>query len=162
MEFLLLFTIMMLFVKISIIDWQEHAIYDKDIFVTSIFILLYKGLYGNLLYALTGGLTALLLGFLIFVVVYKFYGFEAFGQGDVLLLVILGLFLEDSFLNYFALATMINGIVVPCSMIFFKQRFNASIEIAYAPIILAWIPLYYHLGFPSTLDLYDGVFKLLF
>lgn len=162
MEFLLLLTIMMFFVKISIIDWQEHAIYDKDIFITGIFILLYKGLYGNLLNALVGGLTALLLGVLIFAVVYKFYGFEAFGQGDVLLLAILGLFFEDSFLNYFALATMINGIAVPCTMLFFNQRFNTSIEIAYAPIILAWIPLYYHLGFPSTLDLYDSVFKLLF
>ena len=108
--YVFLFFIFLMFIRISVIDWREHAIYDRDIVLTMFFVALYKVFYGDFFSSLYGLATGLIVGLLIFGVVYKVYGFEAFGQGDVILLATLGFFLDMSFLHYFAFAMMLSGI----------------------------------------------------
>ena len=99
----------------------------------------------------------LIAGLLIFSVVYKVYGFEAFGQGDVILLAALGFFLDMSFLHYFAFAMMLGGIL-GVLMLLLSRKHAEDIELAYAPVLLVWLPLYFYFDCPSLWDIYNLLF----
>ena len=157
MVYVLLCFIFLMFFRISVIDWREHAIYDRDIVLTMVFIALYKVLYGDFFSSLYGLATGLTVGLLIFGVVYKVYGFEAFGQGDVLLLVALGFFLDMSFLHYFAFAMMLGGILGILMLLLSRKRAE-DIELAFAPVLFVWLPLYFYFDCPSLWDIYNLLF----
>ena len=126
--YVFLFFIFLMFIRICVIDWREHAIYDKDIVLTMVFVALYKVFYGDFFPSLFG-------------VVYKVYGFEAFGQGDVILLAALGFFLDTSFLHYFAFAMILGGIL-GVLMLLLSRKHAEDIELAYAPVLLVWLHLF--------------------
>lgn len=156
--YVFLFFIFLMFIRISVIDWREHAIYDKDIVLTMVFVALYKVFYGDFLSSLYGLATSLIVGLLIFGVVYKVYGFEAFGQGDVILLAALGFFLDTSFLHYFAFAMMLGGIL-GVLMLLLSRKHAEDIELAYAPVLLVWLPLYFYFNKPSLWAIYNLLFS---
>lgn len=149
-----------MFLKIAVIDWREHAIYDKDIALTAVFIGLSKVFYSEILPALYGCATGLVIGLIIFGATYKLYGFEAFGQGDVLLLTILGFFLGESFLHYFALSMMLDGAAAIIYLLIqqLKNKQFVDIELPYAPALLVWLPIYLYLNTPSLFDVYKFLF----
>lgn len=149
--------IFLMFFRISVIDWCEHAIYDRDIVLTMFFVALYKVFYGDFFSSLYGLSMGLIVGLLIFSVVYKIYGFEAFGQGDVILLAALGFFLDMSFLHYFAFAMMLGGFL-GVLILLLSRKHAADIELAYAPVLLVWLPLYYYFNKPSLWDIYSLLF----
>lgn len=157
MVYVLFCFIFLMFLRISVIDWREHAIYDRDIALTTVFIALYKVFYGDFFSSLYGLATGLTVGLLIFGVVYKVYGFEAFGQGDVLLLAALGFFLDVSFLHYFALSMMLGGIL-GVLMLLLSRKHAEDIELAYAPVLFVWLPLYLYFDCPSLWDIYNLLF----
>ena len=152
--------IMLMFFKIAVIDWREHAIYDKDIAITALFITLYKVFYAEVFSSLYGCATGLIIGSIIFGAAYKLYGFEAFGQGDVLLLAILGFFLGESFLHYFALSMMLDGSIAAIYLLAQKSKSKpfVDIELPYAPVLLVWLPIYFYLDIPSLFDVYRVLF----
>lgn len=157
MAYVLFCFIFLMFLRISVIDWREHAIYDRDIALTTVFIALYKVLYGDFFSSLYGLAIGLTVGLLIFGVVYKVYGFEAFGQGDVLLLAALGFFLDVSFLHYFAFSMMLGGIL-GVLMLLLSRKHAEDIELAYAPVLFVWLPLYFYFDCPSLWDIYNLLF----
>lgn len=156
--YVFLFFIFLMFIRISVIDWREHAIYDRDIVLTMFFVALYKVFYGDFFSSLYGLATGLIVGLLIFGVVYKVYGFEAFGQGDVILLAALGFFLDMSFLHYFAFAMMLGGIL-GVLMLLLSRKHAEDIELAYAPVLLVWLPLYFYFNKPSLWAIYNLLFS---
>ena len=156
--YLFLSFIFLMFFRISVIDWREHAIYDRDIAFTMVFIALYKIFYGDFFSSLYGFAMGLIVGLLIFSVVYKVYGFEAFGQGDVILLAAVGFFLDMSFLHYFALSMMLGGIL-GVLMLLLSRKHAEDIELAYAPVLLIWIPLYFYFNKPSLWGIYNLLFS---
>lgn len=161
MEYLYYFVIGCLFIRIAVIDYREHVIYDRDNLSAAIIIMLYSAYSSRLMEALAYADITFLIGYIIFIAAYRYYGFEAFGLGDILLLAVLGLFLGDSFLHYFALSMMFDGMIALIYLLAqqkLKDRRLESIELPYAPALLVWLPLYSYFDKPYLMDVYRFLF----
>lgn len=151
MEYILYFLIGSIFFKIAYTDYKEHAIYDRDTLVALLLVGTYQFIVSNLLDSIIFAVIGLMIGFVIFLVAYQVYGFEAFGMGDVFLLGVLGLLFSSSFLNYLALSLMISGLVVTFLIPFMGYEKVCKLEIPLAPLLLAWVPIYILAGKPSII-----------
>ena len=151
MEYIFYLLIAGIFLKIAYTDYREHAIYDRDILIAFLVIATYQCMSFNFLDSLIFAAIGLMIGFVIFLVAYQVYGFEAFGMGDVFLLGVLGLLFSSSFLNYLALSLMISGLVVTFLIPFMGYEKVCKLEIPLAPLLLAWVPIYILAGKPSII-----------
>ena len=151
MEYIIYVLIAGILAKIAYTDYKEHAIYDRDILIACGVIAIYQCLLSNFLDALIFTILGLMIGFVIFLASYQYYGFEAFGMGDVFLLGVLGLLFSSSFLNYLALSLMISGFVVIFLIPFMGYEKVCKLEIPLAPLLLAWVPVYILAGKPSII-----------
>lgn len=151
MEYIFYPLIAGIFLKIAYTDYKEHAIYDRDILIAFLVIVIYQCMSFNFLDSLIFTVIGLMIGFVIFLVAYQVYGFEAFGMGDVFLLGVLGLLFSSSFLNYLALSLMISGFVVIFLIPFMGYEKVCKLEIPLAPLLLAWVPVYILAGKPSII-----------
>lgn len=151
MEYIIYFLIGSIFFKIAYTDYKEHAIYDRDTLVAFLLVGTYQFMISNFLDSIIFAVIGLLIGFAIFLAAYQFYGFEAFGLGDVFLLGVLGLLFASNFLNYLALSLMISGFVVMFLIPFMGYEKVCKLEIPMAPLLLAWVPVYILAGKPSII-----------
>lgn len=158
MDYVYYFLLSIIFIKIAIIDYLEHVIYDRDNFAAALLIIGYGINNEIILDALSGAVLALLIGFLIFFASYKFYGFEAFGLGDVLLLGVLGLFFASDFLNYLSISLMVSGFIILLLVPFLGYKRICSLEIPLAPLLLFWVPIFLLAGKPSIISLMQNLF----
>lgn len=151
MEYIFYLLIAGIFLKIAYTDYKEHTIYDRDTLIAFLVIAVYQCISFNFLDSLIFAAIGLMIGFVIFLVAYQVYGFEAFGMGDVFLLGVLGLLFSSSFLNYLALSLMISGLVVTFLIPFMGYEKVCKLEIPLAPLLLAWVPIYILAGKPSII-----------
>lgn len=142
----------LVFIKIAVIDWREHSIYDKDIALTTVLIAGYNIYAGNILDTLLGGLLGLVTGAIIFLAARWYFKHEAFGQGDVLLLVTLGLFFGKYFIDFFAISTCISGFLILPLITLYPALHKK--EIPMAPIYITWSFILCGAGYPSFYDMY--------
>lgn len=148
-----------IFFTISYVDYKEHAIYDKHILIATIIIFAYNWYSQCLLDSLLNAGAGLVIGLIIFFTSYKYYGFEAFGLGDVFLLAVLGLFLGNDFRSYIAIAYILSGFLITLLIPFMGYDKVNSIEIPMAPILLVWVPIFIFLGKPSIIHLLQKFFN---
>lgn len=151
MEYIIYFLIACIFLKIAYTDYKEHAIYDRDIWISALLVGIYQYLCFNLWDSILFAVIGLLIGFAIFLAAYYFYGFEAFGLGDVLLFGVLGLLFSSHFLNYLGLTLMISGFIIMFFIPFMGYEKVSKLEIPLAPLLLAWVPVFILIGKPSII-----------
>lgn len=157
MDYIYYFLLAVIFMKIAYIDYKEHAIYDRDNLLAALLVALYSIYNGIFLDALLGAAIGFAIGFAIFFVAYKFYGFEAFGLGDVFLLGILGLLFAQDFLSYFSISLMVSGFLILLLVPFVGYRRICSLEIPLAPLLLVWIPIFWFFGKPSIITIIQKI-----
>ncbi|MBQ0067436.1 MAG: hypothetical protein KBS60_04560, partial [Phascolarctobacterium sp.] len=98
---------------------------------------------------LWGGSLALMLNLIIYFMVYRFYGYEGYGQGDVLLMTVVGCHLGSWFyLDFFILWTFAMGLIATLLCLWHK---NIKVELRLAPFILGGAVLFDLLGRPDFL-----------
>lgn len=153
MEYIIYFLIACIFIRIAYVDYREHAIYDRDTLLAFVLIFISKYFTGHLLNSFIYCGFGLAIGFVIFFIAYKYYGFEAFGLGDVFLLGVLGFFFSQDFLNYLSLSLMVSGYLVILLIPFMGYKRVCQIEMPMAPLLLAWVPIFVLLGKPSIIHL---------
>ena len=140
-----------MFLKIAYVDFKEHYIYDFDLIVVIIPILMFNVCYFTWKLALLGGVIGFFTGYVIYAVSYYAYKEEAFGFGDVLLLGVIGLFFGfPTFLHYFAITIMVAG-VVALVLILYDSK-NCRMTLPLAPVFIAGIGGYVLLGYPTVID----------
>lgn len=102
-----------LFLKIALIDYIEHYIYDRDLLISLVIILGYNFYSESTMLCLTGLTFGIIVGLLQFFLGYLMYKTEAYGSGDVFLLAILGAFLgSTTFIDYFVFLHLLLGAVL--------------------------------------------------
>ena len=140
-----------MFLKIAYVDFKEQYIYDLDLIVVSVPIMMFNLCYSTWKSALLGGVVGFLIGYVIFAVSYYVYKEEAFGFGDVLLLGVIGLFFGfPIFLHYFAITIMAAG-VVALVLILYDSK-NCRMALPLAPVFIVGIGGYVLLGYPTVID----------
>lgn len=113
MTILYLAFISFFFCKISLVDYIEHNIYDRDIFISLIIILSYNLQSGTIITCLTGLAFGITAGLLQFFLGYLMYRTEAYGMGDVFLLAVIGAFLGSTiFIDYFMFIQLLLGAIL--------------------------------------------------
>lgn len=144
-------------IRIAIIDWREQVIYDRDIASAAVITILYFLYTGNIYDAICGGLIALGIGLIIYLAARWYFKYEAFGQGDVLLFMVLGLFFGQYFIDYFCISTCITGMLL-IPIIIWKPALKEK-GLPLAPIYIFWLYILLAAGQPSIFDVY---FKFLY
>lgn len=141
----------LIFVRIAYVDYKEHAIYDIDNILAALLITAHSIYSETFLDSLIFGAIALLIGFCIFLIAYFYYGFEAFGLGDVLLFGVLGLLFAQDFLSYFSISLMISGFIIILLIPFLGMKKLNRLEIPMAPVLLFWVPIFIYFDKPSII-----------
>ena len=134
----------------AIVDLKSRYIYDVHIFVTGLLIcirLLGSDLFSHFLGAGAG----FLVGFFMYKAAYYYYREEAFGFGDVLLLMLLGLYFGwPLFIHYFAVCYMLIGLVIVVPLIIKPSLLKSSVPMA--PFYIFGAFAYKFLGSPDCLE----------
>lgn len=141
----------LIFIRISYVDYKEHAIYDRDNLIALLLITAYNIYLSAFLDSLIWALIGLMIGSAIFLSAYYYYHFEAFGLGDVFLLGILGALFKADFLSYFSISLMISGFLVILLIPFLGMKRINNLEIPLAPVLLFWVPVFIVTGKPSII-----------
>lgn len=147
--------IMLWFLKIAYIDQKIQYIYDKDLIGILITIIAYQLFNDNFNNALLAGLFGLIAGFIIFLAAYVVYKEEAFGLGDVYLMGVLGCFFGwPDIIHFISFSFLFGGIVA--ALVLIKTR-NRNYRMAFGPILVISIPLYYLCGSPNILHIFSKI-----
>lgn len=134
----------------ALIDLKSRYIYDVHVVITGLLIcvrLLGSDYFSHFLGAGAG----FLVGFFMYKAAFYYYREEAFGFGDVLLLMLLGLYFGwPSFLHYFAVSYMLIGFVIVVPVILRPKLLKASVPMAPFYIFCAFA--YKFMGSPDCLE----------
>ena len=134
----------------AVIDLKSRYIYDVHVVFTGLLIcvrLLGSDYFSHFLGAGAG----FLVGFFMYKAAYYYYREEAFGFGDVLLLMLLGLYFGwPMFLHYFAVCYMLIGLVIIVPIVLRPKLLRASVPMA--PFYIFGAFAYRCLGSPDCLE----------
>lgn len=134
----------------AVIDLKSRYIYDVHIVITGLLICV-RLLGSNYLSHLFGAGVGFLIGYLMYKLAYFYYREEAFGFGDVLLLMLLGLYFGwPIFLHYFAVCYMLIGLVIIVPIVLRPKLLRASVPMA--PFYIFGAFAYKLLGSPDCLE----------
>lgn len=132
------------------IDLKSRYIYDVHVVITGLLICV-RLLGSNYPSHLFGAGVGFLIGYLIYKLAYFYYREEAFGFGDVLLLMLLGLYFGwPIFLHYFAVCYMLIGLVIIVPIVLRPKLLRASVPMA--PFYIFGAFAYKFLGSPDCLE----------
>lgn len=135
----------------ALIDLKTRYIYDFHIIFTG-FLICIKLIGSNYIYHFYGAMLGFIIGYLMYKAAYLYYSQEAFGFGDVLLLMLLGLYFGwPLFIHYFAVCYMLIGLVIILP-IFFKPSILKA-EVPMGPFYIFGAFAFKYMGSPSCIDL---------
>lgn len=131
-------------------DWRQGEFWDWQICCLAIPVCILSYWRQGLVPLLWGGSLALMLNLIIYFTVYHFYGYEGYGQGDVLLMTVVGCYLGSWFyLDYFILWTFAMGLIATLLCLWHK---SIKAELRLAPFILGGAVVFDLLGRPDFLN----------
>lgn len=134
----------------AIVDLKSRYIYDIHIFITG-FLICLRLLGSEVLPHIYGAFCGFLIGYLMYKGAYWYYKEEAFGFGDVLLLMLLGLYFGwPLFIHYFAVCYMLIGLVIVVPLIIKPSLLKSSVPMA--PFYIFGAFAYKFLGSPDCLE----------
>ena len=134
----------------AFIDLKTRYIYDFHIVFTGVLVCV-RLLGGNYLYHLYGAMVGFIIGFLMYKGAYLYYKQEAFGLGDVFLLMLLGLYFGwPLFIHYFAVCYMLIGFVIILPVIIKPSILKA--EVPMGPFYIFGAFAFKYMGSPSCID----------
>lgn len=133
----------------AVIDLKSRYIYDLHIVITGLLICV-RLLGSDYISHFLGAGAGLLVGYFMYKAAFYYYREEAFGFGDVLLLMLLGLYFGwPLFLHYFAVCYMLIGLVVVVPVILRPKLLKASVPMA--PFYIFGAFAYKFMGSPDCL-----------
>lgn len=134
----------------AVIDLKSRYIYDVHVVITGLLIcvrLLGSDYFSHFLGAGAG----FLVGYFMYKAAFYYYREEAFGFGDVLLLMLLGLYFGwPLFIHYFAVSYMLIGLVIILPIVFRPNLLKASVPMA--PFYIFGAFAFKYLGCPDCLE----------
>lgn len=134
----------------AVIDLKSRYIYDVHVVITGLLICV-RLLGSDLLSHFLGAGAGFLAGYFMYKAAFYYYREEAFGFGDVLLLMLLGLYFGwPSFLHYFAVCYMLIGLVIVVPVILRPKLLKASVPMA--PFYIFGAFVYKFMGSPDCLE----------
>lgn len=134
----------------AIVDLKSRYIYDIHIFVTG-FLICLRLLGSDALLHIYGACCGFLIGYLMYKGAYWYYKEEAFGFGDVLLLMLLGLYFGwPLFIHFFAVCYMLIGLVILIPILFRPKLLKTSVPMA--PFYILGAFYYKYLGTPDCIE----------
>lgn len=139
-------------------DYREHYIYDKDIQICLV-ILLMKGIiysiYIDIIYGLVAGA---ILGLLCYWLSNFLIRHESLGMGDVFLLTIVGGYLGNlEIINFFMFSNCLSAILIIPKIINYQK--NKHLEIPMAPTVFLGLICYIILDCPNVMLISEILFK---
>lgn len=134
----------------AVIDLKSRYIYDVHVVITG-FLICVRLLGSDYIIHFLGAGAGFLVGYLMYQLAYFYYREEAFGFGDVLLLMLLGLYFGwPSFLHYFAVCYMLIGLVIVVPVVVRPKLLKASVPMA--PFYIFGAFAYKFMGSPDCLE----------
>ena len=154
MTLLYFFAVSLIFLKIGYTDFKEKYIYDRDLLLAAVIIMLHSIYNAQLINSLIGALAGFLIGYIIYAAAMLVYHEEAFGFGDVLLLSVLGMLLNwPVFIHYFCISIILTGFFFILVLLVNPNLRNLSIP--FAPILIFWLPVFLTAGKPTIFKLFS-------
>lgn len=133
-----------------LIDFKTRYIYDLHIAVTG-FLILLRLIGSDYLSHFVGAGFGFLVGFVMYKGAFWYYREEAFGFGDVLLLMLLGLYFGwPLFIHFFAVCYMLIGLVILIPILFRPKLLKTSVPMA--PFYILGAFFYKYLGTPDCIE----------
>ena len=134
----------------AIVDLKSRYIYDIHILVTG-FLICLRLLGSEALPHIYGAFCGFLIGYLMYKGAYWYYKEEAFGFGDVLLLMLLGFYFGwPLFIHFFAVCYMLIGLVILIPILFRPKLLKTSVPMA--PFYILGAFYYKYLGTPDCIE----------
>lgn len=134
----------------AIVDLKSRYIYDIHIFVTG-FLICLRLLGSDALLHIYGACCGFLIGYIMYKGALWYYKEEAFGFGDVLLLMLLGLYFGwPLFIHYFVICYLLIGLVIVIPIILKPSLLKASVPMA--PFYIFGAFAYKFMGSPDCIE----------
>lgn len=145
------------FIFMAVIDLKSRYIYDVHVVITGLLICV-RLLGNNYFSHFFGAGVGFLIGYLMYKLAYFYYREEAFGFGDVLLLMLIGLYFGwPIFLHYFAVCYMLIGLVIIIPVILRPKLLRESVPMA--PFYIFGAFAYRCLGSPKCLEFVSRILE---
>lgn len=134
----------------AIVDLKSRYIYDVHIFVTGLLICI-RLLGCEALPHIYGAFSGFFIGYLMYKGAYWYYKEEAFGFGDVLLLMLLGLYFGwPFFIHYFVICYLFIGFLIVIPIALKPSLLKASVPMA--PFYIFGAFAYKLMGTPDCIE----------